>query len=715
LNRNSKIFACALLIIFLLTPYLPIKISHSKKIPLDGLQIQYDGQAREIGGGWYDYDYTLIYTAKGSEIYHVDEYIRSGLFGRHYWWDVDAHTRIISNSFSQFVDSYHSFYFIPPYVSIGSVVSINSGMSDGMFEVVGESLFMNTYPCWILYDLETGSTAWYSKETQLLLYAHIFTTDHNGNQYEIYSTLMSINYDLYDDDIHPPIITITNPSSLSDSETGTFSWTVVDPSGFYYIGVFLDDEPVIYMNPTGSIEIPNIIGTHILQITATDNDRDYAFDKLTSSAFSSVTVFDDDITGPNISITSIGDATDENPGFWSISAYDSESGLDSIVVEIDGKHVGNLAGDYPVPNTLGPHTVSVTAANADLDRGPIDQDNATLSDTLTIVDDDISGPKLSDLKISVTPFEVVLSFIAVDVSGVGLIEFQFDGEMKSPINQSQMGDFYSFKFRNIWTMGHGTHEIRITVWDVDDDRPNDSSFSIFSGTYNIDTEDMINYVLWEIADLQDKVDGRINYLFDLIIISQLEVAEWFINEALNAYQDNATSKSVILDKLAKANIELSDVITIILDCIGFVSDEDADFISAYLHRIRDHITLTMGVIVGTEDAIEIAQIETEIMQLADKVFNNYGLFITLAINIYLWRASENLDWAIFWMAKGCMETAMTYISQSIYILESANCTIIQLKNSGDISEDEAQAIFKAINEVRTKLTVLYTQFLLVSI
>jgi len=46
-------------------------------------------------------------------------------------------------------------------------------------------------------------------------------------------------------------------------------------------------------------------------------------------------------------------------------------------------------------------------------------------------------------------------------------------------------------------------------------------------------------------------------------------------------------------------------------------EEDRIFISHLLHSIRDHITMTMGATIGTEEAMQIAEIETKVAHLAD--------------------------------------------------------------------------------------------------
>ena len=223
-------------------------------------------------------------------------------------------------------------------------------------------------------------------------------------------------------------------------------------------------------------------------------------------------------------------------------------------------------------------------------------------------------------------------------------------------------------------------------------------------------ENMLNYIFYEIAGLREEVDARVSFLFDWMIINRLDAAECLLNEALEAYLDEAIPKSVVLDKLAKVNIELSDVITIILDWIGFISEEDGDFISTYLHTIRDHITLTMGVTVGTEEAMIVAEIETKIEQLADQIFTEYCLLTAIRIDLKLWTASESLDFALLWMAVGCGDIAELHIILSIQALECAKCQISDFKAEGKIPADEADALLLIIDGFIAELEPLHTHY-----
>ncbi len=113
------------------------------------------------------------------------------------------------------------------------------------------------------------------------------------------------------------------------------------------------------------------------------------------SMSSAMIIIDTDITGPIITIIYTGDTTDGSPGYWTVTVSDPESGISAVSVEIDGVLVGAASGDYPVPNTLGLHTIRVNATNADLEVGVEDQEFSTLSETVTIVDDDTTAPQIT--------------------------------------------------------------------------------------------------------------------------------------------------------------------------------------------------------------------------------------------------------------------------------------------------------------------------------
>lgn len=221
-------------------------------------------------------------------------------------------------------------------------------------------------------------------------------------------------------------------------------------------------------------------------------------------------------------------------------------------------------------------------------------------------------------------------------------------------------------------------------------------------------ENMVNYILYEIADLREEVDNKVSCLFDWMIINRLDDAEYFINDALEKYLNDSIPLSIVLDLLAKGNIELSDCITILLDWLSLISEEDGDFISQYLHRIRDHITLTMGEMVGTEGACKIASVEAEIDCLADNIFEHQSLFVSLSIDIHLWAASANLDVALYYMALGCLNLSKIHILLCEYELERAINTTKRSRDNGDILVGDAQMIIDALEDFIADLEGLRT-------
>ncbi len=339
--------------------------------------------------------------------------------------------------------------------------------------------------------------------------------------------------------------------------------------------------------------------------------------------------------------------------------------------------------------------------------------STSVNGEITIIDDDITPPIISNLEVSDDMFKVNISFDAIDDNsgddqGIEILDIFIDDQLLISYRPTPTETNFYFELSNDWVMDYEIHEIVVTVWDADNDRPNDSLAFTLSETFETIVEEMVNYVLWEIDDLQDEVDERFCFLFDWIIINRLDAAECLVNGALDAYLEGRIPLSIILDKFAKANVELSDVITIILDWIGFISEEDGDYISNYLHNIRDHITSIMGAMVGTEESMKIANIETEIEQLRDQIFNNYSLYISLSIDFFLWTASENLDLALFWMVEEYTELVEAHLILAESELECAKDVITQYRDNGDIPENEAQMLITMIDGFITELTTLHS-------
>ena len=192
-----------------------------------------------------------------------------------------------------------------------------------------------------------------------------------------YSNIATVTiYDVGDDDTTGPEISIIYFGDGTDGSPGSWAVTVVDPeSGIDWIKVEIDG--VVVATTAGTYSVPNSLGIHSITVTAANADIDFGpDDQETSTLSDAIYIVDDDVTPPNISITYTGDLTDINPGFWTVTASDLESGIYSILVVIDGIIMGSAEGDYAVPSSLGIHFLNVTVSNNDIDR-PYDQERQT--------------------------------------------------------------------------------------------------------------------------------------------------------------------------------------------------------------------------------------------------------------------------------------------------------------------------------------------------
>jgi VCBS repeat-containing protein len=208
---------------------------------------------------------------------------------------------------------------------------------------------------------------------------YYFSTDDASN-----AELTKSDMIIIDTDITAPIITITYSGDATDGNPGYWTVSVADPeSGIATITVEIDGIPM--GNLPGDYAVPNLLGFHTIRVNATNADLVLGIEDQEFSTLSeTVTIVDDDQTAPQLVITHSGGTTVSDPGVWTITASDLESGIASLIVEIDGELAGTTPGEYAVPASEGTHTISVTAYNGDLDRGATDQEMSIASASVTI-------------------------------------------------------------------------------------------------------------------------------------------------------------------------------------------------------------------------------------------------------------------------------------------------------------------------------------------
>ncbi|MBY8992469.1 MAG: hypothetical protein KGD58_17110 [Candidatus Lokiarchaeota archaeon] len=190
-------------------------------------------------------------------------------------------------------------------------------------------------------------------------------------------------YTIYDDDINPPEISIS-PGDLfiSDGETVggiDVSWDISDYSGLSGAIVELNGIQIASYGPTeGSIQdsyhLSNEPGVYTFEIWARDGDNDLRHDPLEqdwldNSLQRTVTIYDDDTTGPEIGIIII-DRYWEGDKLcldFNVTVTDPESGFGSVDINI-GSYNADYRGRHYAVLDPGHYDLQIFASNGDNDR-----------------------------------------------------------------------------------------------------------------------------------------------------------------------------------------------------------------------------------------------------------------------------------------------------------------------------------------------------------
>ncbi|MFX1280804.1 MAG: hypothetical protein ACFFA3_15620 [Promethearchaeota archaeon] len=190
-------------------------------------------------------------------------------------------------------------------------------------------------------------------------------------------------FTIYDDDIDPPVITITpGDGYFSDGETVgglLVSWDISDYSGISEATVELNgDEIRSYGLTEGSIEdsylLLNEPGTYTFEIWAKDGDNDLRHDPLEqdwldNSAQRTIVIYDDDTTGPTIYPLIIDRywVGDQLCLEFNVFATDHQSGIGIVDIKI-GSYSANFLGRHYAVLDPGNYDLQITVSNGDNDR-----------------------------------------------------------------------------------------------------------------------------------------------------------------------------------------------------------------------------------------------------------------------------------------------------------------------------------------------------------
>ncbi|MHA1314094.1 MAG: COG1470 family protein [Candidatus Helarchaeota archaeon] len=414
----------------------------------------------------------------------------------------------------------------------------------------------------------------------------------------------------------------------------------------------------------------------------------------------SFTIYDSEMAEYEVDIQNLGNTINE----FQISFSDiniATGVLDKDILELDPGETDSVSLTM-TPTSWGYQEFEITASSTGVTKSEVA--------SIQIIDDDPNAPELSNLLINemITDIEIgfdVLNENEGDDQGVSSIEIYVDDELFISYNPDPTETSFSFIFDDGWIMEYGTHQIRIEVIDNDNDVDGDASKTIHITEFERTPDEMMTIILGEIDELKQFIDDEVFFLFDWILINQLEKAEDKVQDALDAFNSGSETLPVILDKLAKANLDLLDIVNTILEEFTVISEEDGDYISTEAHEIRDHITLVMGAIVGTAPALDIATITIDIEQLADKVFDEQNLCVALAIDIHLWEAADNLDNALITMSMDCTSTSLILEDISKANIRLADITTYLLEELGCMSEEDADYISTQCHSIRDRITI----------
>ena len=306
-------------------------------------------------------------------------------------------------------------------------------------------------------------------------------------------------------EITSPIITIGYVGGNIDTDPGVWNVDIEDPEeGIIYVKISIDTILYIEELPGGvpsvlypNILVPSVADDHIIEVIARNSDNYQNEDS------GVISIIDDDTTGPIITVYYIGSGTTFDSGWWYIHIKDLESGLDEVLIEINGftwLHDTSLGGipsivyNYIwVPGTIGTSKLEVWAWNNDTDWED-DQESSYYMTTQTIVED----PNWDD---DGTPPLITINYVGGNTeedpgvwevtvgdaqSGIDTVTILVDGGQWI---QESLGGLITKTYSVPVPGVEGFHTIEVTAVDNDNDRPNDQLSKTETSSVELTTDD----------------------------------------------------------------------------------------------------------------------------------------------------------------------------------------------------------------------------------
>lgn len=210
--------------------------------------------------------------------------------------------------------------------------------------------------------------------------------------------------------------------------------------------------------------------------------------------------------------------------------------------------------------------------------------------------------------------------ITGDDEGIGKINIYVDDGLVSTYDSLDPSTTnFELTIDNDWPMEIGNHDVRIEVWDADDDRPGDSEVNSISGAFEISVEDMYDYVLWQLEDLKAYAEANLCVDGACIIAEKLESAQYQLEYAKYLIQRTDPSCSKFQGAFVQILNLLIECKSEILENLSEINPEDAEYIIDSLHDIRNNAIIIMVYSGYTEVVYEIALILIDIFDLHDLI------------------------------------------------------------------------------------------------
>ena len=345
-------------------------------------------------------------------------------------------------------------------------------------------------------------------------------------------------------------------------------------------------------------------------------------------------------------------------------------------------------------------------------RAISDYNSSKIIGKITINDDDVNPPEITNFEIIDTPIDVTVKFdvlneIEGDDRGLSNIKIFIDDELILEYLPDPMETSFSFTFNDthgFWFMENGTHEIRVELIDNDFDVPNDALSSSMSGTFETELKDMYLYVDWQIEVLKNYTDTHLCWVLGKFLNHKLCIAQKHLEKAYNLAEQGKITCGLFHDAVAKIMVEITEFRTEIFDKINFITDEDATYIIDSLHTIRNNIVLLLGTTSGTEHGLSLAFIEINLLNLNDFIEDEIDWWSRKCLTCSIDSATKSLEIAIFKASMDRDLECMLCCAQ--WKLELAKKKVNWLLNKGKISEELAESIIFELEQAQSDIEAI---------